>query len=90
VCELEKTESEKNNFKLFLRMNFSFEAKIFGQATLKGFHKEIPLEEQKARRKSKKTVYKHFVNLDPKTIEIFPRHPTKKEISKKLKKTLVH
>jgi hypothetical protein len=26
------------------------------------------------------------VNLDPKTKEIFPQHPTKKEISKKLKK----
>lgn len=67
-------------------MLFSFEAKIFGQATTKGTIKEIPLEEQKARRKAKKTVYKHFVNLDPKTIKIFPRKPTKKEISNKLNK----
>lgn len=67
-------------------MLFSFEAKIFGQATLKGTVKEIPLDEQKARRNAKKTVYKHFVNLDPETIEIFPRHPTKKEISEKLNK----
>jgi hypothetical protein len=38
VGELEKTESEKNSFKLFLRLHFSFEANIFGQATLKGIN----------------------------------------------------
>ena len=67
-------------------MLFSFEAKIFGQATLRGTVKKVPLEEQKARKKAKKIVYKHFVNLDPATIKIFHRYPTKKKISEKLNK----
>ena len=65
---------------------FSFDAQIFGQATLKGTKKEVPLKEQEARRKAEKTVYKHFVFLEPTKIEIFPQHPTKKEISEKLNK----
>jgi len=97
VSWLRKKKRQKNPVCLFAEkspsgvpsgsiMLFSFEAKIFGQATLKGTVKEIPLEEQKARRKAKQTVYKHFVYLEPATIEIFHQHPTKTEISEKLNK----
>ncbi len=65
---------------------FSFDAQIFGQATLKENIKEIPLKEQEARKKAGKTVYKHFMFLDGSSIEIFPKYPTKKEITKKLHK----
>ena len=63
---------------------FSFDAQIFGQATLKGTKKEVPLEAPEDRRNAKRTVYKHFVYLEPTKIEIFPNYPTKKEITRKL------
>jgi len=59
-------------------MLFSFDTKIFGQATLKGTKEEIPLKDKR------RSVYKHFVRLDPATIEIFSRYPTKKEPTKKM------
>jgi len=65
---------------------FSFDAQIFGQATLKENIKEVPLKKQEDRRKAGKTVYKHFMFLDGSSIEIFPNYPTKKEITKKLNK----
>ena len=63
---------------------FSFDAQIFGQATVKEDKEKIPRDEQEARRKAGKTVYKHSMILDGSSIEIFPYYPTKKEIAEKL------
>ena len=63
---------------------FSFDARIFGQATVKEDIKEVPLKEQENRRKIGKTVYKHSIVFNGSSIEIFPYYPTKKEIAKKL------
>jgi len=63
---------------------FSFDAQIFGQATVKEDVQEVPFEEQETRRKMGKTVYKHSMVLNGSSIEIFPYNPTKKEIAEKL------
>lgn len=63
---------------------FSFDARIFGQATVKEDVKEVPFEEQEARRKMGKTVYKHSMVFNGSSIEVFPYSPTKKEIVEKL------
>jgi hypothetical protein len=63
---------------------FSFDARIFGQAVVKEDIKEVPLEEQEARRKMRETVYKHSVVFRRGSVEIFPYNPTKKEITEKL------
>jgi len=63
---------------------FSFDAQIFGQATVKKDKEKIPRDEQEARREAGKTVYKHFMIFDGSSIEIFHYYPTKKEIAEKL------
>ncbi len=63
---------------------FSFDARIFGQATVKEEVKEVPFEEQEIRRKMGQPVYKHSMILNGSSIEIFPYSPTKKEIAEKL------
>ena len=63
---------------------FSFDARIFGQATVKEDIKEVPLKEQENQRKMGKDVYKHSIVFNGSSIEIFPYCPTKKEITRKL------
>lgn len=65
-------------------MLFSFDARIFGEAVTKENIKDVPFEEQEARRKRGKTVYKHSVVFKKGSAEIFPYNPTKKEITEKL------
>jgi len=63
---------------------FSFDARIFGKATVKEDVKEVPFEEQEARRKMGKPVYRHSMILNGASIELLPYNPTKKEIAEKL------
>ena len=65
---------------------FSFDAKLFGQATLKGTKKAVPQEVQEDRRKAGEIVYKYFVHLEPtkENIIIFSNPRSKKEITKKV------
>lgn len=63
---------------------FSFDARVFGQATVKEDIKEVPFKEQKNRRKMGKAVYRHSIVFNGSSIEIFPYYPTKKEIAEKL------
>jgi hypothetical protein len=63
---------------------FSFDARIFGQAVVKEDVKEVRFEEQEARRKMGRPVYKHSVIFKRSSVEIFPYNPTKKEITEKL------
>lgn len=77
-------KSPKNGLPSGSIVLFSFDAQIFGQATVKEDVLEVPFEEQEARRKMGKTVYKHSMILDGSSIEIFSYNPTKKEITEKL------
>jgi len=63
---------------------FSFNGRIFGQATVKEDVQEVPLEEQKQIEKEYRFTYKHKMFFDPSTVEIFHYYPTKKEITEKL------
>jgi hypothetical protein len=63
---------------------FSFNARIFGEAVTKEDVKSVPFEEQEARRKRGRPVYKHSVVFKRGSVEIFPYNPTKKEITEKL------
>jgi len=63
---------------------FSFDARIFGEAVTKEDVKDVPFEEQEARRKMGRPVYKHSVVFKRGSVEIFPYNPTKKEITEKL------
>jgi hypothetical protein len=63
---------------------FSFDAQIFGQATVKEDVEEVPFDEQEARRRMGRPVYKHSMIFNGSSIEIFPYNPTKKEITEKL------
>ena len=63
---------------------FSFDAQIFGQAVAKENVRNIPFEEQEARRKAGRPVYKHSVVFKRGSVEIFHYNPTKTEITEKL------
>jgi hypothetical protein len=63
---------------------FSFDTRIFGKAVTKEDVEDVPIEEQEARRKAGRTVYKHSVIFKRGSVEIFPYDPTKKEITEKL------
>ena len=64
---------------------FSFDTRIFGEAVAKEDVKEVPFEEQEARRKMGRPVYKHSVVFKKGSVEIFTKYnPTKKEITEKL------
>jgi hypothetical protein len=63
---------------------FSFDARIFGQATVKEDVQEVPLDEQKEIQKRDGFIYKHKMFFDPSTVDIFRYYPAKKEIAEKL------
>jgi len=65
---------------------FSFDGRIFGQATVKEDVQEVPLEEQKQIEKKDGFTYKHKMFFDPSTVEIFRYCPTKKNITERLDK----
>ena len=51
---------------------------------LKDDVEEVPFDEQEARRRMGRPVYKHSMIFNGSSIEIFPYNPTKKEITEKL------
>jgi hypothetical protein len=61
---------------------FSFEGQIFGQATVKEDLKPLPMKEKERLRKVPHSAdYKHYLTLEPSSIEIFRFHPTKEEVT---------
>lgn len=67
---------------------FSFEAQIFGQATVKEDIQGVPLEERRRLEKIYRFTYKHYMilnSINPR-IDIFPRHPKKKDVALKIGK----
>jgi hypothetical protein len=67
---------------------FSFEAQIFGQATVKEDIQEVPLEERQRLKKEFGFDYKHYMILNPinPRIDIFPQCPKKKDVALKIGK----
>lgn len=63
---------------------FSFDARIFGHATVKKDVQEVPLEEQKQLQKEHGFTYKHKMHFDPTSVEIFRYYPAKKDVAKRL------
>lgn len=63
---------------------FSFDARIFGQATVKEDVQKVPLEEQKQIQKKDGFTYKHKIHFDPASVEIFRYYPAKKDIAERL------
>jgi len=62
---------------------FSFEAQIFGHATVEEDLEGVPFDQQEVQRKAKKTVYRHFIILDYSSIDVFKKYPKKKDLSKR-------
>lgn len=67
---------------------FSFEAQIFGQATVKEDIQKVTLEEKQRLKKETGFDYKHKMILNPinPRIDIFPRRPKKKDVARKIGK----
>ncbi len=63
---------------------FSFDAQIFGQATVKKDVEEVSFEERKQLEKKHGFIYKHKMHFDPASVEIFHYHPPKKELRDRL------
>jgi len=63
---------------------FSFDARIFGQASVKKAPREVSLEEQENWRKTGNVVYKYYMILDGPSIEVFRFYPAKRDIEEKL------
>jgi|SRR3990170_352602 len=60
---------------------FSFEGQIFGQATVKEDIKPLSVGEKECLRSVSHSVdYKHYLTLEPSSIEIFRFHPTKEDV----------
>jgi hypothetical protein len=65
---------------------FSFEGKIFGEATVKEDVKELSAEEKRQARERDGFDYKYSMVLDNSSISIFKKHPTKKDVTMKIGK----
>jgi hypothetical protein len=63
---------------------FSFDARIFGQASVKKGPREVSMEEQETWRKTGNVVYKYYLILDGASIEVFRFYPAKKDIEEEL------
>lgn len=63
---------------------FSFNARVFGQATVKQEPREVPFDEQKEVEKADGFTYKYKMNFDPSQTHILNYYPAKKDITERL------
>jgi len=65
---------------------FSFQGKIFGEATVEEGVKELSAEEKRQAKERDGFEYRYSMILDKPSIRIFKKHPTKKDVTLKIGK----